>query len=149
MNFCFSLYVAASDFKKKSDICPTFSPSWSWWPIYISYTFTNLFRFVLYTPLKVKNYLLILGGLKNGQVWMHSWIFQNGIFPVPTGVKKLICTIKRSRIRSKHDVLNFLSTKSSLFYNRVECWRPVQDVPLHYVMFSFLFKLGNVVQAWK
>ena len=33
MNFCFSLSVAASDLKKKRDICPTFSPSWSWWPI--------------------------------------------------------------------------------------------------------------------
>ena len=33
MNFCFSLSVAASNFWSKSDIWPTFSPSWSWWPI--------------------------------------------------------------------------------------------------------------------
>ena len=30
MNFCFSLSVAASNFQSKSDICQTFSPSWSW-----------------------------------------------------------------------------------------------------------------------
>ena len=34
MIFCFSLSVAASNFQSKSDICPTFSPPWSWWPIY-------------------------------------------------------------------------------------------------------------------
>ena len=34
MIFCFSLSIAASNFQTKSYICPAYSPSWFWWPIW-------------------------------------------------------------------------------------------------------------------
>ena len=64
---------------------------------------------------------------------------------MPTGVKQLTSAIKRSRVRSKHDVVDFFQTQSALFGDRVECWGPVKDFPLYCVLLSFLFQFQHMM----
>ena len=64
---------------------------------------------------------------------------------MPTGVKQLTSAIKRSRVRSKHDVVDFFQTQSALFGDRVECWGPVKDFPLYCVLLSFLFQFQHLM----
>ena len=48
---------------------------------------------------------------------------------MPAGVEKFVSAVKRSRIWSEDDVIDFLQTQSAFSGCGVVCGRPVQDLP--------------------
>ena len=57
---------------------------------------------------------------------------------MPSGVEQFVSAVKRSRIWSEDDVIDFFQTQSAFSGCGVVCGRPVQDLPLELVVLVFL-----------